>query len=39
MHDLATATTVGEGAKFETVAYVDRVLGLDLTRWVGRPTN
>jgi hypothetical protein len=30
---------VAPGAKFETFAYVDRVLGLDLVRQVGRPAD
>ncbi|MGH3423418.1 MAG: hypothetical protein ACRDO8_01740 [Nocardioidaceae bacterium] len=29
--------TVAPGAKFETLAYLDRVLGLDLARDVGKP--
>jgi cysteinyl-tRNA synthetase len=31
--------TVSPGAKFETFAYADRVLGLDLARDVGRPPS
>jgi hypothetical protein len=38
-HDLAAAPTVSEGAKFEAFAYLDRVLGLDLARLVGRVTS
>ncbi|MCT9089020.1 hypothetical protein N4G70_09080 [Streptomyces sp. ASQP_92] len=35
LHDLATADDVPEGAKFETVAHLDRVLSLELVREVG----
>ena len=35
VHDLATAESLSDGAKFEAMAYLDRVLGLDLTRRVG----
>ncbi|MFE3184042.1 hypothetical protein ACFXKR_24690 [Streptomyces violascens] len=35
LHDLATAADVPQGAKFETMAYLDRVLGLELVREVG----
>jgi hypothetical protein len=38
-HDLATAPTVSDGAKFEAFAYLDRVLGLDLARLVGRVSS
>jgi hypothetical protein len=33
---LADDDAVAPGAKFETFAYLDRLLGLDLARWVGR---
>jgi len=36
--DLEKDDGVPAGAKFETFAWVDRVLGLDLVRDVGRPT-
>ncbi|MGW2813815.1 hypothetical protein [Streptomyces sp. NPDC001415] len=36
LHDLATSDDVPQGAKFETMAYMDRVLGLELVREVGR---
>jgi cysteinyl-tRNA synthetase len=36
---LARDDTVPAGAKFETFAYADRVLGLDLVRAVGRPRD
>ncbi len=34
---LATDATMPAGAGFEAVAYADRVLGLELTREIGRP--
>jgi hypothetical protein len=34
---LATEADVPEGARFETFAFADRVLGLELARQVGRP--
>jgi hypothetical protein len=30
---------VGDGAKFETFAWADALLGLDLTRLVGQPAS
>ena len=37
LRELEKDDTVPPGAKFETFAYVDRVLALDLVRLVGRP--
>lgn len=37
LRDLETATDVPAGAKFETFAHLDRVLGLELTREIGHP--
>ena len=34
-----TAGTVPDGARFETYAYADRLLGLELTRDIGRRTS
>jgi cysteinyl-tRNA synthetase len=39
LHRLERDTTVGDGAKFETFAHADRLLGLDLVRDVGRRQN
>jgi hypothetical protein len=36
LRSLATDASVPSGAKFETFAYADRVLGLDLARDIGR---
>jgi cysteinyl-tRNA synthetase len=36
LHRLERDASVGDGAKFETFAHVDRLLGLDLVRDVGR---
>ncbi|MFG2030183.1 hypothetical protein [Streptomyces sp. NPDC048825] len=35
---VATSQTVPDGARFETYAYADRLLGLELTRDIGRGT-
>ncbi|NGO12238.1 hypothetical protein G5C60_32690 [Streptomyces sp. HC44] len=35
---VATSETVPDGARFETYAYADRLLGLELTRDIGRGT-
>ncbi|MFG3280650.1 hypothetical protein [Streptomyces sp. NPDC048111] len=35
LHDLATDDEVPPGAKFETMAHLDRILGLELVREVG----
>jgi len=37
LHDLENEASVPAGAKFETFAYLDRILGLDLMREIGRP--
>ena len=37
LHGLEVAPSVPAGAKFETFAYADRVLGLDLARNIGHP--
>ncbi|WP_351235918.1 hypothetical protein [Streptomyces sp. NPDC002133] len=37
LRDLETASDVPAGAKFETFVHLDRVLGLDLAREIGRP--
>ncbi|MEU4492038.1 hypothetical protein OG729_03315 [Streptomyces sp. NBC_00210] len=37
LRDLEAATDVPAGAKFETFAHLDRVLGLELARAIGRP--
>jgi cysteinyl-tRNA synthetase len=37
LDELARDASVADGAKFEAFAYLDRVLGLDLVREVGRP--
>ncbi|HEY1323704.1 MAG TPA: hypothetical protein VGF32_25830, partial [Streptosporangiaceae bacterium] len=37
LRGLADDDSVPEGAKFETFLYVDRVLGLDLPRDIGKP--
>ncbi|MGW3624044.1 hypothetical protein [Streptomyces sp. NPDC000880] len=37
LRDLETATDVPAGAKFETFAHLDRVLGLELARETGHP--
>ncbi|MBT2388616.1 hypothetical protein J7E87_04090 [Streptomyces sp. ISL-1] len=37
LRDLETDTDVPAGAKFETFAHLDRVLGLELARETGRP--
>jgi len=37
LHDLENEAGVPTGAKFETFAYLDRILGLDLVREIGRP--
>jgi hypothetical protein len=36
LHELAADASVPVGAKFETFAYADRILGLDLARDIGR---
>ncbi|MEV6329910.1 hypothetical protein [Streptomyces sp. NPDC051909] len=36
LHEVEGSSGVPDGARFETFAHVDRVLGLDLTREVGR---
>jgi cysteinyl-tRNA synthetase len=36
LRDLERSSDVSDGAKFETFAYIDRVLGLDLVRTVGQ---
>ncbi len=37
LRDMEMDTSVAPGAKFETFAYLDRLLGLDLVRDVGKP--
>ncbi|CAL9388979.1 hypothetical protein SUDANB15_01207 [Streptomyces sp. enrichment culture] len=37
LHAVATAPDLADGARFETYAYADRLLGLDLTRDLGTP--
>ncbi|GAA3501495.1 hypothetical protein GCM10019016_086020 [Streptomyces prasinosporus] len=37
LHAVETAPDVADGARFETYAYADRLLGLDLTRDLGSP--
>jgi hypothetical protein len=37
LYDLENQASVPAGAKFETFAYFDRILGLDLVRDIGRP--
>jgi hypothetical protein len=37
LYDLENQASVPAGAKFETFAYLDRILGLDLVREIGRP--
>jgi hypothetical protein len=37
LHQLEREPDMPDGSKFETAAHLDRVLGLDLTREVGRP--
>jgi cysteinyl-tRNA synthetase len=39
LRELETSTEVDPGAAFEVVAYIDRILALDLTRRVGVPTD
>lgn len=35
LHDVETASDLPDGARFETYAYTDRLLGLELTRDIG----
>ncbi|MGB6458313.1 MAG: hypothetical protein WBH47_27895 [Streptosporangiaceae bacterium] len=37
--ELARDADVPHGARFETFAFADRVLGLELARYVGRPRS
>ncbi len=37
LHDLASGKTLPAGARFETFAYADRVLGVELAREIGQP--
>lgn len=37
LHRLEREPGLPDGSRFETAAHLDRVLGLDLTREVGRP--
>ena len=39
LRGLAIDETVPAGAKFETFAFADRVLGLDLAREIGQPLD
>jgi cysteinyl-tRNA synthetase len=39
LRELEREETVPPGSKFETFAYLDRLLGLDLARDVGRPAS
>ncbi|MFC9125292.1 hypothetical protein ACFT4A_00405 [Streptomyces sp. NPDC057099] len=38
LHDVETEPELPDGARFETYAYADRLLGLDLTRDLGSPS-
>jgi len=37
LRDLASDEAIAPGAKFETIVFADRVLGLDLAREIGQP--
>ena len=37
LRDVETAPDLPDGARFETYAYADRLLGLDLARDLGSP--